>query len=443
MIVEILIILALIAANAVFAGAEIAVLSVRKTRLRQLVDDGNHAARSVLRLRDYPERFLATVQIGITVVGSAAAALGGANIEGHVTEWLSTIPALAPHAQALGFAIVVASISYLSLVLGELVPKSLALRAGERYALLIGRPMRLISWFARPLVKFLTASSDLVLKPFGDTTSFTETRLSREELEQLVVEATTVGSVDQRAGEIAAHALHFGDLTAIDVMVPRNCIHALPRDASQEDIRRVLLETHHSRLPIFEENLDNVVGYITTKDLLYVAWEGDLIVLEDLIRPPFFVAEATAAVRVLQELQSRRIPLAMVVDEHGGLSGLVTFEDLVEELVGEMFSEDEPSTSLVERMEEGKIVLRGDASVRELNRDLDLDLPESDDWTTIAGLTISLAGRIPEAGVRARTPNGYEIEVLESTSKVVQLVRLTRPAPSPPPPRSILDGTDS
>ncbi len=443
MIVEILVILALIAANAVFAGAEIAVLSVRKTRLRQLVDDGNHAARSVLRLRDYPERFLATVQIGITVVGSAAAALGGANIEGHVTKWLATIPALAPHAQALGFTIVVATISYLSLVLGELVPKSLALRAGERYALVIGRPMRLLSWLARPLVKFLTASSDLVLRPFGDTTSFTETRLSREELEQLVVEATTVGSVDQRAGEIAAQALHFGDLTAIDVMVPRNRIHALPRDASQEDIRRALLETHHSRLPIYEENLDNVVGYITTKDLLYVAWEGDLIVLEDLIRPPFFVAEATPAVRVLQDLQGRRIPLAMVVDEHGGLSGLVTFEDLVEELVGEMFSEDEPSTSLIERVEEGKLVVRGDASVREMNRDLHLELPEGDDWTTIAGLSISLAGRIPESGSRLRTANGYEIEVLESTPKVVQLVRVTRPAPAPPPPRSILDERDS
>ncbi len=443
MIVEILIILALIAANAVFAGAEIAVLSVRKTRLKQLVDDGHHAARSVLKLREQPERFLATVQIGITVVSASAAAFGGSSIEADVSAWLRRFPRLAPHAEAIGFAIVVAAISYLSLVLGELVPKSLALRAGERYALLIGRPMRLISWLARPLVKFLTASSDVVLKPFGDTTSFTEARLSREELEQLVVEATTVGSVDQRAGEIAAHALHFGDLTAIDVMVPRNRIHALPRDASQDDIRRALLETHHSRLPIYENDVDNVIGYITTKDLLYVAWEGDLIVIEDLIRPPFFVAEATPVVRVLQDLQSRRIPLAMVVDEHGGLSGLVTFEDLVEELVGEMFSEDEPSTSLVERVEEGKLVLRGDASVRELNRDLDLTLPESDDWTTIAGLTIALAGRIPEAGGRVRTANGYEIEVLESTSKAVKMVRVARPAPAPPPAPDRLDGTDA
>ncbi len=439
MLGQVLIILALIAANAVFSGAEIAVLSVRKTRMRQLLDEGHRAAASVLRLRDQPERFLATVQIGVTVVGSAAATLGGASIEQRVVTWLREFPQVAPYAPQLGFAIVVASISYLTLVLGELVPKSLALRAGERYAMLIGRPMRMLSWFARPLVRFLTASSDLVLSPFGDTTSFTETRLSRDELEQLVVEATTVGSVDRRAGEIAAQALHFGDLTALDVMVPRSRIHGLPRDAAQEDIRRALLETHHSRLPIYEENLDNVVGYITTKDLLYLAWQGDLIVLEDLIRPPFFVAEATSAVRVLQDLQSRRIPLAMVVDEHGGLSGLVTFEDLVEELVGEMFSEDEPTTSLVERVEEGKLVLRGDASVRELNRDLDLDLPESDDWTTVAGLTIAMAGKIPEPGIRVKTPNGYEIEVLESTAKAVQMVRVTRPTPPPPPPPDLLD----
>ncbi|MBK7976445.1 MAG: HlyC/CorC family transporter [Deltaproteobacteria bacterium] len=443
MLVEFLIILALIAVNAVFAGAEIAVLSIRKTRLKQLVDEGHGSAASVLALRNAPERFLATVQIAITVVSASAAAFGGSSMEGDFAALVGRVPALAPYAQEIGFVIVVASISYLSVVLGELVPKSLALRAGERYALAIGRPMRLLSWLARPLVRVLTGSSNLVLKPFGDSTSFTEARLSREELEQLVVEATTVGAVDQRAGEIAAHALRFGDLAAIDVMVPRNRIHALARDASQDDIRRALLETHHSRLPIYDGDLDNVVGYITTKDLLYVAWEGELVVLEDLIRPPFFVAESTPAVRVLQDLQSRRIPIAMVVDEHGGLGGLVTFEDLVEELVGEMFSWDEPSTSLVERVDEGKLVTRGDASVRELNRDFDLDLPESDDWTTVAGLTISLAGRIPECGVQVRTPNGYEIEVLESTHKMVKLVRVTRPPPPAPPANGLFGEADA
>ena len=218
---EVAIILALVAANGVFAGAEIAIISLRKTRLAQLVEEGRASARAVKRLRDSPGRFLATVQVGITVGGATAAAFGGASVAERLAPTLARITGLAHYAHQLAFALVVALVSYLTLVLGELVPKSLALRASERYALLVARPLLALSSFARPIVWLLTQSSNLFLRPFGDRTTFTEARLSVEELEQLVDEAGRAGALDEPTAEIASRALAFRDLTAGDVMVPR------------------------------------------------------------------------------------------------------------------------------------------------------------------------------------------------------------------------------
>ncbi len=210
--------------NGLFSGAEIAVVALRKSRLSQLVEAGGGAARAVERLRAEPERFLATVQIGITVVGATAAAFGGATLAGELAALLAPLPILGPYAPELALGAVVSAISALSIVLGELVPKSLALRAAERYALLAGRPLLAISQAARPVVWLLTRASNLVLRPFGDRTTFTESRVSAEELEALVDEAGQLGALDQPTAEIASRALAFRDLTAADVLVPRSRI---------------------------------------------------------------------------------------------------------------------------------------------------------------------------------------------------------------------------
>lgn len=238
---EILIILALVLANGIFAGAEIAVIALRKSRLAQLVDEGRAGARSILALRNEPERFLATVQVGITVVGATAAAFSGASLAARLTPVLERVPAISHVAEDVALAIVIAVVSYLSLVFGELVPKSIALRASEAYALLAARPLRALAWLARPLIWFLTSSSNLVLRPLGDSTSFTESRLSPDELQQLVEEAAKVGSLDEGTSEIASRALDFGSLTAADVMIPRNRVNGIPRNASPADVRRILL----------------------------------------------------------------------------------------------------------------------------------------------------------------------------------------------------------
>jgi putative hemolysin len=385
----------------------------------------------VKRLRDAPEQFLATVQIGITVIGATAAAFGGASLARHIAPALAAIPGLGHYAEPLSLGLVVAAISYLSLVLGELVPKSIALRAPERFALLLAGPLLGLAQIARPLVWLLTQSSNLLLRPFGDRTTFTEARLSVEEIEQLVDEASRAGTLDAPTAEIASRALAFRDLTAADVMVPRSRIIALPRDASQEDLKRMLLEEGHARMPVYDGTLDNLVGYVMAKDLAAMAWERQLIVLDDLLRPVHFVPEAAKAVHVLRDLQRRRTQIAAVVDEHGGIAGLLTLEDLIEELVGDIFGETEQPEALWHHEPDGAALVRGEAPIREVNRALSLDLPEGEDYTTVAGLCIALAGAVPERGAHLRAEDGTEIEIVDASPRLVRLVRLRPPPPEP------------
>ncbi|WXH32452.1 hypothetical protein WA016_06442 [Myxococcus stipitatus] len=422
----------LVLANGVFAGAELAVISLRRTRLKELVEQGSGSAKAVEALRADPERFLATVQIGITVIGATAAAFGGASIANRLAPLLTGLGLPEQTADEVALAGVVVIVSYLSLVLGELVPKSLALRAGERYALLIGPPLRGLSWLMRPVVWFLTASSNVVLRLFGDRTNFSESRLSAEELQALVEEAAKQGSLDPRAGEIAARAFEMGELTVGELMVTREHIIALRRHASADEIRRTLLEHGHSRMPVFEGTMDNIVGYVIAKDLLGVAWEGHLIVLEDVTRPAFFLVETMRAMDALKELQRRRMQLAIVVDERGGVVGLLTVEDLVEEMVGDILSESETPEELVTRESPVAAVVQGSAAIRDINRELGLDLDENQDYSTVAGLSIALAGgAIPEPGTKLQTKNGLELEVLEATPRRVRTVRIHLPAPKP------------
>ena len=227
--IELVIILGLILVNGIFAGSEIAIVSLRRTRLQQLVDEGRRGAQTLAALRGEPERFLATVQVGITIVGTTAAAFGGSTIAVHLEPLIASVPWLADEAEEIAFAAVVALISYLSLVLGELVPKSLALRVGESYALMMAKPLLALSWIAKPVVWLLTASSNVVLRPFRDRTNFMEARISKEEILQMVDEASKAGTLHEHASEIASRALAFDKLPLRDVMIPRDRINPCRR----------------------------------------------------------------------------------------------------------------------------------------------------------------------------------------------------------------------
>jgi putative hemolysin len=424
---ELLVLLGLVLVNGVLSGAEIAIVTVRATRLKQLVDEGSGAARAVERLRGQPERFLATVQIGITVVGATAGAFGGANFAADLSPLLEGLGVPAEHARWLAMTTVVAVLSFLSLVLGELVPKSLALRAPEGYALVIGWPLLALAWLMRPLVWLLTASSNVVLRLFGDRTTFIEARVSPQELQQLVREAAAAGTVHPQAGEIASRALDFPALRAMDVMIPRREVLAVARDASQEELQRAFLSQPHSRVPVYQETIDQVVGYVSLKDVLGPAWTQRTVELEPLIRPAFFVPERKPAPELLSEMRKRRQPFAIVVDEQGGFSGIVAMEDLVEELVGDIANEHARPASPFTAQPDGSVLLDGSAPLRDVNRALELELPEGPGWTTVAGLVLHEAQRIPQAGEAVTLADGTVLEVVDASARRVRRVRLRRP----------------
>lgn len=422
MLLELAVILALVLANGLFAGAEIAVVGVDRARLRLLLDEGGKRARAVSALRANPERFFATVQIVITIVGATAGAFGGATFARDLSPFLS--PLFGTSAEEVALVLVIAIVSYLSLVLGELVPKSLALRKSERYALLVAPALVWLSSAARPLVWLLTRSSNTVLRVFGDSTTFSESRLSPAELRELVDEAADVGALDPRVGEIASRAFDFAELTAVDVMVPRTQVVGVPRAATVDQLRGIVLETAHSRLPVYEDDVDHVVGYVLYKDLLPLAWEGRLV-LEDLIRPPFFVVEGMPAVELLHQMRERRIHLAFVVDEQGGMAGIVTLDDLVEELVGEVFGEihaESPAT--IRPQPDGSVVVVADATIRDVNRELGWSLPDGPGFSTIGGLCMSLAGGVPKVGDVLRLDDGPELHIETASDRAVLRVRL-------------------
>lgn len=428
MLPELLIIAGLILANGVLSAAEMAVVGVRQTRLKQLAGEGNKSALAAAALRAQPERFFATVQLGITLLGATAGAFGGSTVAGKLEPLLARVPFVGRWAEGLSLVLVVTFISYLSLVFGELVPKSLGLRSAEPYALFISRPLSWLASAARPLIWFLTASSNLVLRAVGDKTSFVESRLSSDELRQLLEEASQTGTVNRTAGHIASRALQFAQLTAQDVMVPRHRVVGIPREASREQLRALLLEHGFARMPVYDGSLDHAVGYVATRDVLNIAWEEHLFVLEDLVRPLFFVPAKKHAVELLDEMRARHQPFAAVVDESGGLEGIVTLEDLLEELVGAMSSEmtREPAVHFHQETE-GVVIADGATPVRELNRALGLELPEGT-ASTLAGLLLAAFARIPQVGEKVRTAHGYVLEVLEASARRIRRVRISRVA---------------
>ncbi len=432
LLAELAVILALTLANGLFSGAEIALVTVRTTRLEELASQHVGGAKAALRLKALPERLLATVQIGITVIGATAAAIGGASIADMVSPSIARIGWLEPYADEIALGAVIALVSYLSIVLGELVPKSLALRHSERYALVIARPLLALASLVKPFVTFLTMSSNLVLRPFGDRTTFSESRYTTEEIQHLVEDAKNSGSLHPHAADIASRALAFPDLSASEVMVPRHEVVMLQHNAPMEEIFRTIIQRPHTRLPVYDGGPDEVVGYVNIKDLATRSWEVGTVAIDDVLRPPHFVPASKPAADLLTEMQKQRVPLAIVIEEQGGLAGVITLEDLIEELVGDIVTEHAREGHRYTRDHTGAWQVAGSVPIRELNRELELNLPEEGDWNTLAGLFIHLAGHIPKQGEKQQLSDGVELEVLDASPRRIRTLRVRPPEPGSP-----------
>jgi putative hemolysin len=423
---ELLIILVLSLVNGFFSASEIGILSVRRTRLLELANEGHRGARSALALRKNPERFLATVQVGITVLGATAGAFGGATLEAPLAAWLTGM-GLQRGADEVALALVVAFISVLSIVLGELVPKSLALRSSERVSLLVSRPLLALSQAARPIVWFLTTVSNLLLRPFRDQTTFTEARLSPDELQHLVEEASTSGALLPAAGDIASRAIELGELPISSLLIPRTQVAYLHREATRDEVWALLKSQSHSRYPVVMRDLDTVEGYVLERDLVQQIVEEGRVDIAAVLRGVPLVAARTPAVEVLRDLQEKRSQLAVVIDQQGMTAGIVTIGDIAEALLGEVLNEHEQPAEAIRRDAAGGALVRADTPVQEVNRLLGTDLPVSPDYSTLAGLLMHESGQILRAGEEL-VVDGVRLEVVEATPRQVKRVRLHLPS---------------
>ncbi len=334
----IFLIILLIGLNGFFAAAEIAVVSSRRSRIEQLAKGGRRSAEIVGRWLKEPEVFLATVQIGVTFVGALASAVGGASALRFLTPQVARIDILAPWAESISIGLVVVAISYLSLVLGELVPKSLALTYRESLATLVARPIHALSLIARPLVYLLTQSTRLVLRLLGKKEIPKELFVSEEEIRFLIKEGGAQGIFDQTEQQLIPRIFEFADIRIRDLMIPRERMSVLDIQTPREELLDRVAEEAYTRLPVFKGDLDHVIGVLHMKDLIYMVSLGQVVILHDLLRPPVFIGPEAHAKDLLRLFQKQHVHMA-IVQENGKTVGLVTLEDLIERIVGDIRDE--------------------------------------------------------------------------------------------------------
>ena len=418
-----LVVVLLILLNGIFAMSEIAVVSARKTRLRQWAEEGNAKARAALELANNPNQFLATIQIGITLVGILAGAFGGATIAKELSVILNDISWLAPYSDPLSLALVVVVIAYLSLIVGELVPKRLALNNPERLAMAIAAPMQVLSRVAYPAVHLLGLSTEFLLRALGMKPS-TEPPVTEEEIRALIEQGTQAGMFEEAEQEMVERVFRLGDRRVSAVMTPRTEIVWLDREASGLEIRRTITESAHSRFLVADGSLDNVLGVVHAKDLLAHVLGEQVVNLEATLQQPLYVPESMRALKVLELFKQSGTHIALVIDEYGGIQGLVTPNDILEAIVGDLPEAGEQVEPLAVQREDGSWLLDGMLPVDEFKDLFDLgELPGEDQgiYQTLAGFVVMQLGRIP-AAADYFVWEGLKIEVVDMDGNRVDKV---------------------
>jgi putative hemolysin len=397
---EIIFIAVLIVLNGFFAASEIALISARRSRVQQLASDGDPRAKRVVGIQQDPDRFLATVQVGVTFVGTLASAVGGVAAVHALSPMIGGIPLpfLSAMAEPLALVIVVVSITYASLILGELVPKTLALRHAVSLALLVSGPLDSLARAASPLVRLLTASNRFVLRLLGQKGVTERAFISEEEVKHMVQEGREQGVFDQTEQELIHSVFEFTESSVKDVMIPRPRIQAIDVETPIDQVLAHIVETGKSRYPVYRNTLDEVLGILYDKDLFRLLAEKKPIMLAQVVRPAFFTPETTRVSRLLKSMQRRRMPMALVVDEYGGVEGLVTIEDLIEEIVGEIEDETDREDQAVRRLRDGSYIVDASISIHDLADQHHLVFPESTEYETLAGFLITQLQRMPRGG---------------------------------------------
>ncbi|MGE5602667.1 MAG: hemolysin family protein [Nitrososphaerales archaeon] len=422
---QILILLLLLLANGLFSMAEIAVVSSRKARLQQRIDEGDRHAAVALQMAEAPDEFLSTVQVGITLIGILAGAFGGATLRDPLAQKLATVPVLAPYANALAYAIIVILITFFSLVIGELVPKRVGLNAPEAIAIRVVGPMRVLSRILRPVVWLLTATSNLVVRVLR-LHKQGEPLVTQAEIEVMLEQGALAGVLSETESEMAQSVFRLAERRVGALMTSRMEIAWLDVAGTQEETRDIVAKFGHSRYPLCDGNLDNVPGIVEAQQLLTVALAGQTPDLGALMRPPLFVPETLAAVQLLDSFYTRGQHVAIVVDEYGGTQGLITVHDLLEAVVGDVTEAAEAEHARAVRREDGTWLLDGGLPVEDFRELFNLEeLPgEAENmFETLGGFVMAQLGNIPAVADTFEW-SGYRFELLDMDGRRVDKVLL-------------------
>jgi putative hemolysin len=426
-VLESLVIFLLIAANGLLAMSEIAIVAARKARLQQSANSGDTGARTALELSAHPNRFLATVQIGITLVGILAGAFGGATLAHDIERLAAAVPTLVPYAGIIGVGVVVVGVTFFSLVLGELVPKRIALVHAERIASTVAAPMRFLSSLAYPLVRLLGVSTDTVLRIFRVKPSL-EPHVTPEEIKILVEQGTALGVFEESEQDMIAGVLRLDERNIGAFMTPRTQMVWIDVGDSPETLRAKIAKSRHSRFPVILGSFDNVLGFVSAKDVLNQSLSSQPINIRQALGPPLFVPETASALKVLDLFKREGAHFALVTDEYGGIQGVVTDWDILEAIVGELPSRGEPNEPEVTIRDDGSWLVDGLLNIDRLEEILEMDTTpeeESGRYHTVSGFVMTRLGGIPAVGQHFEW-KGFRFEVMDMDGRRVDKVLISR-----------------
>ena len=400
---EILLQVVLILINAFFAATELAVVSLNSTKLRKLEEDGNKTASRLLKMVEEPSAFLSTIQVAITLAGYLGSAFAAENFSGDLSNWLYyTLGFQALSLKALNtvsIIIITIILSYFTLVFGELVPKRIAMQKPYEVAKLACGVIRGMAFVLRPVIWLLSVSVNAVLRLLRLKVEAEEESVTEDEIRMMVDLGGQRGTIDEDEQEWIQNVFDFGDISVREAMTPRNDMDALPDDADDQEILEMIRECGRSRIPVYQENIDTIVGILNARDFLLDRNSGKNTPLKELLRPAYFAPETIKADNLFKEMQKEKVHIAIVVDEYGGTEGIITMEDLLEEIVGNIYDEfDQPEQPEIVPLGENQWRVSGATPLSSLVDDLDLPLPESDDYDTLGGMIVTRLSSIPKDG---------------------------------------------
>jgi putative hemolysin len=395
LIMELLLIFVLILINAFFAASEMAIVSINKNRINLLASEGDEKAVLINRLLGEPSRFLATIQVGVTLTGFLASAFAATSISKYVTNLMESMNIYG--SESISVIAVTVLMAYLTLVLGELFPKRVALNNSEKIAMMVVKPVLFFSSATKPFVKFLTFSSNILLRIFGITSVDLEEKVSEEEIRMLINVGEETGVINETEKDMIEGIFQFDDTLAKEIMTPRTNVFAIDIETPIDEILDQVLSEQYSRIPVYEEEIDNIIGVLYMKDLfvsLRRSRNAEMEGIRDMLRPAYFIPETKNIDTLFKELQNTKNHMAMLIDEYGGFAGIVTIEDLIEEIMGNIFDEYDESAEEIKKIDQNTYLVDGLVSINDINEALNIELP-SDNYDTIGGFVVNLMGSIP------------------------------------------------